>query len=438
MGEVIDGKKIAADIRAEILKTVTEKGGQPGLAVIIVGERKDSQTYVRLKHKAAQECGFRSFQIEMPADITQEQLHEKIEECNNNPDIHGLIVQLPLPKHIDEQAALIKIAPAIDVDGLGPENIVGLYTRGRTPPAYPCTAKGVIEMLKRSGVEFCGARAVVIGRSNIVGLPVAHMLQQLNATVTICHSRTKDIGSVCREADILVAAAGSLEMVKKDFIKPGAAVIDVGTNCVDDASKKAGYRTVGDVAYAECKEVAGKISPVPGGVGPMTIAMLLQNTLESFLRAPAAAVEIDTPATKQVVEARSALKEHTKPGVVTDFDEAAAAAQKITLARYNVWAESKVVFPTKYPPPEAGDGTDVFKAADEGGEGLVTRKEIAKYLMRNQTLRHRLREGWEQFNSNFGTEDKAENHEEIDIEVFKGYWARAAAMRADARPATAP
>eukprot|EP00756_Hemistasia_phaeocysticola_P032174 Hpha_TRINITY_DN16395_c1_g9::TRINITY_DN16395_c1_g9_i1::g.60510::m.60510 len=433
--EVIDGKKIAGDIRSEILKTVTAQRqkfqcGQPGLAVIIVGERKDSQTYVRLKHKAAQESGFRSFQIELPESISQEALEAKIQECNDDAAIDGLIVQLPLPKHINEPAALVKIAPEKDVDGLGPDNIVGLYTRGKTPPAYPCTPKGIIEMLRRSGVQFEGARAVVIGRSNIVGLPVAHMLQQLNATVTICHSRTRDIASVCREADILVAAAGSLEMVKKDFIKPGAAVIDVGTNCVDDASKKAGYRTVGDVAFNECKEVAGKISPVPGGVGPMTIAMLLQNTLESYLRKL-----VDTPAAAEVTAARCVLKEHTKPGVVTDFDQAGEAAQRITVARYAVWQESQVVFPSNYPPPEAGDGADVFKAADEAGEGMVTRKEIAKYLMRNQTLRHRLREGWDKFNLNFGTEDKAENHEEINLDQFKKYWAEAAALRPDARPA---
>eukprot|EP01065_Artemidia_motanka_P042083 TRINITY_DN5580_c0_g1_i1.p2 TRINITY_DN5580_c0_g1~~TRINITY_DN5580_c0_g1_i1.p2 ORF type:complete len:428 (+),score=187.89 TRINITY_DN5580_c0_g1_i1:67-1350(+) len=422
--DTIDGKKIAGDIRAEIAATVKESGGAPGLAVIIVGERKDSQTYVRLKHKFAQECGFKSFQIELPDTITQEQLVQSIEDCNRNPEIHGLIVQLPLPKHINEPAALCKIAPEKDVDGLGPENIVGLFTRGKEPLSYPCTPKGIIEMLKRSGVQIEGARAAVIGRSNIVGLPVAHMLQQLNATVTICHSRTKDIAKVCSECDILVAAAGSLEMVKADFIKPGAAVIDVGTNCVDDASKKCGYRTVGDVAFAECKEVAGKISPVPGGVGPMTIAMLLKNTLESFQRGPAAA-----PKCPAVDEARAKLAEMTKPGVVTDFEHAATAGQDITAARYQAWKDTGAVYPTVYPPPAAGDGKDVFKAADEAGEGLVTRKELAKYLMRNQTLRHRLREGWAKFNSNFGTEDTPENHQELDQAAFVKLWAEAAALR---------
>eukprot|EP01061_Rhynchopus_euleeides_P045734 TRINITY_DN8364_c0_g1_i3.p1 TRINITY_DN8364_c0_g1~~TRINITY_DN8364_c0_g1_i3.p1 ORF type:complete len:293 (+),score=103.29 TRINITY_DN8364_c0_g1_i3:54-932(+) len=286
--EIIDGKAIAAAIRAELKEKITaakDAGkGQPGLAVIIVGVRKDSQTYVRLKHKAAEECGFNSIQIEMPDTTTQEELVAKIQECNTDDKVHGLIVQLPLPKHINEGEALSHVCAQKDVDGLGPDNICNLYTRGKTPLSYPCTPKGIVTMLERSGVEIEGARAVVIGRSNIVGLPVAHMLQQRNATVTVCHSRTRDIAAVCREADILIAAAGCLEFVKADFVRPGAAVIDVGTNCVDDPSKKQGYRTVGDVDFAACKEVAGKISPVPGGVGPMTIAMLLCNTHDSFVR----------------------------------------------------------------------------------------------------------------------------------------------------------
>ncbi|KAJ9441794.1 Bifunctional protein FolD 2 [Diplonema papillatum] len=285
--EIIDGKKVAADIR-EQLKAQAEKfsqdgKGKPGLAVIIVGERKDSQTYVRLKHKAAHECGFESFQIELPADVTQADLEAKVQECNWNKDIHGLIVQLPLPKHLDE-VALTKIAAEKDVDGLGPANIAALYTRGTTPLSYPCTPKGIIALLEASGTPLEGARAAVIGRSNIVGLPVANMLMEKNATVTICHSRTPDVAAVTRECDIIVAAAGSAGLVKDHFVKPGATIIDVGTNCVDDPSKKLGYRTVGDVDFEACKEVAGKITPVPGGVGPMTIAMLLSNTLDSFKR----------------------------------------------------------------------------------------------------------------------------------------------------------
>ena len=204
-------------------------------------------------------------------------------ECNENPAVHGLIVQLPLPKHINEAHVLSRIVSKKDVDGLGPENICNLYTRGKTPCSYPCTPKGIITLLERSGVAIEGARAAVIGRSNIVGLPVAHMLQQMNATVTICHSKTKDIAGICRECDIIVAAAGCLEFVKADFIKPGAAIIDVGTNCVEDSTKKQGFRTVGDVDFAACKEVAGKITPVPGGVGPMTIATLMGNTYEAYM-----------------------------------------------------------------------------------------------------------------------------------------------------------
>ena len=289
MGDnIIDGKKISADIRNELRieaeKLAEEGKGQPGLAVIIVGDRKDSQTYVRLKHKAAEECGFKSVQIELPGDISQDDLLNEIQKVNEDPSVHGLIVQLPLPKHIDEGVCLAKLAASKDVDGLGPENIMSLYTRGKEPAAYPCTPQGIIALLDRSGVKIEGARAAVIGRSNIVGLPVAHMLQQRNATVTICHSRTPDIPSVTKDCDIVVAAAGCKELVTSEFLKKGAAVIDVGTNCIDDATKKAGYRTVGDCDFKSCKEVAGKITPVPGGVGPMTIAMLLTNTLISFKR----------------------------------------------------------------------------------------------------------------------------------------------------------
>ena len=219
-----------------------------------------------------------------PSDRVRHHFPTQIEKCNQDNEIHGLIIQLPLPKHINEAEALCKVCPSKDVDGLGPENIAALYTRGKTPFAQPCTPKGIVCMLERNGVAIEGKRVAVIGRSNIVGLPVAHLLQQKNATVTLCHSKTVDIAAVCREADILIAAAGCREFVKADFIKPGAAVIDVGTNCVEDATKKQGYRTVGDVAFDECREVAGLISPVPGGVGPMTIAMLLSNTLESYER----------------------------------------------------------------------------------------------------------------------------------------------------------
>jgi 5,10-methylene-tetrahydrofolate dehydrogenase/methenyl tetrahydrofolate cyclohydrolase len=256
----------------------------PGLAVIIVGSRKDSQTYVKLKHKAAEECGFRSIQIELAEDITQSALHAEIESLNRDPAVHGILVQLPLPKHIDEASALELIDPHKDVDGLHPVNVGLLHTRGKTPHFTPCTPLGVVELLKRSGVGIAGKRACVIGRSNIVGLPVAQLLLRENATVTICHSRTERTAEIVKECDIVVAACGQAELVRGDWIKQGACVIDVGTNPIDDSSRKVGYRLVGDVAYEEVRRVAGRITPVPGGVGPMTIAMLIRNTFDGFRR----------------------------------------------------------------------------------------------------------------------------------------------------------
>ena len=282
--ERIDGKAIAESIRGELKEAVAKLGGSPGLAVIIVGDRKDSQTYVRLKGQAAEECGFKSFKFELPETVAQDELEAKIREVNNEPTIHGLIVQLPLPKHINEAQALETISPAKDVDGLHPINVGLLNMKGREPYFKPCTPQGVIVLLDRSGVTIEGKRAVVIGRSNIVGLPVAQLLTQRNATVTVCHSRTVGTDAIVREADIVVAACGQAELVKGSWLKPGAVVIDVGTNPVDDATKKQGYRLVGDVNFAEASEVASKITPVPGGVGPMTIAMLLTNTMISFKR----------------------------------------------------------------------------------------------------------------------------------------------------------
>ena len=290
MAQIIDGKQIADTIRLEIKSEVqriqSERGGsaRPGLATIIVGSRKDSETYVRLKHKAAEECGFLSIQIALPEDISQEALHETIATLNADPNCHGMIVQLPLPKHINEVDALEKIDPSKDADGLHPVNVGLLNSKGRKPFFYPCTPMGVIELLKRSGIPIAGKRAVVLGRSNIVGMPAAMLLLQNNATVTIVHSQTVDAPSIVKEADIVVAAIGKAELVRGSWLKPGAAVIDVGTNPVDDATKKAGFRLVGDVAYEEALQVAGWITPVPGGVGPMTIAMLLRNTLESWKR----------------------------------------------------------------------------------------------------------------------------------------------------------
>jgi 5,10-methylene-tetrahydrofolate dehydrogenase/methenyl tetrahydrofolate cyclohydrolase len=287
--QIIDGKAIAATIRGEIAADVeamkAQYGKVPGLATVLVGERKDSQTYVRMKKKACAEVGITSFGHDLPADVSQEELLRVVRDLNANPDVHGILVQLPLPDHIDDEEILGAISLDKDVDGFHPLNIGRLSMKRREPLYVPCTPKGCIELLDRTGVEIEGKRAVVLGRSNIVGLPVAMLLLHRNATLTICHSRTKDLPRVVREADILVAAVGRAEMVRGDWVKPGAVVIDVGVNAVDDPTSEKGYRLVGDVAFDEVKEVAAAITPVPRGVGPMTIAMLLRNTTDSAKRA---------------------------------------------------------------------------------------------------------------------------------------------------------
>jgi 5,10-methylene-tetrahydrofolate dehydrogenase/methenyl tetrahydrofolate cyclohydrolase len=225
-----------------------------------------------------------SFGADLPANISQAELLRVVRDLNANPDVHGILVQLPLPDHIDEEQILSAISIEKDVDGFHPINIGRLSMKRREPLFVPCTPKGCIELLLRTGVQIEGKQAVVLGRSNIVGLPVAMLLLHRNATLTICHSRTKDLPGVVRQADILIAAVGRAEMVRGDWVKPGAVVIDVGINSVDDPSNPKGYRLVGDVAFDEVKEVAGAITPVPGGVGPMTIAMLLRNTLDGAKR----------------------------------------------------------------------------------------------------------------------------------------------------------
>ena len=301
-GTDIDGKAIAQTIRTEIKDAVAElktsTGKVPGLAVILVGERRDSQTYVRMKKKACEECGIASFGFDYPSDVTMETLSGKIADLNADPAVHGILVQLPLPEHIDEDAILTSIDPKKDVDGLHPLNTASLCSTsthvGSTkidwsdfttiPFHIACTPQGCIELLDRSSVELKGKNAVVIGRSNLVGLPVAMLLMHRNATVTIVHSKTNDVSGVVKKADVVVAAVGRAEMVKGDWIKDGAVVVDVGINSVDDPTAKRGYRLVGDVDYKAAKEKAGQITPVPGGVGPMTIAMLLRNTLNSCKR----------------------------------------------------------------------------------------------------------------------------------------------------------
>ena len=286
--QLIDGTAIAATIRGEIKAEVEEMqakyGKVPGLSTVLVGNRRDSQAYVRMKKKACSEVGITSFGHDLPEDISQEALLKVVRDLNANPDVHGILVQLPLPNHIDDEEILGAISLAKDVDGFHPLNIGRLSMKRREPLYVPCTPKGCIELLDRSGVSIEGKRAVVLGRSNIVGLPVAMLLLHRNATLTICHSRTKDLPGVVREADILIAAVGRAEMVRGDWVKPGVVVIDVGVNAVDDPTREKGYRLVGDVAFDEVKEVAAMITPVPGGVGPMTIAMLLRNTLDGAKR----------------------------------------------------------------------------------------------------------------------------------------------------------
>ncbi|CAK4614217.1 hypothetical protein LEN26_009645 [Aphanomyces euteiches] len=285
MATVIDGKAIGAaildEIKAEVEKNVQEFPNYvvPGLAVVLVGDRKDSATYVRMKKKACEQLGFRAVGVNLPVDITFETLMDEIDKLNADPAVHGILVQLPLPAHLNEELVLSHIVPAKDVDGLHPMNVAALSIRSKLPYVVACTPAGCLELLDRHGIEIAGKRAVVIGRSRIVGIPMAHLLLDRNATVTICHSKSVDLEAVVREADIVVAACGRAEMVQGSWLKPGCAVIDVGINSIDDATKKAGYRLVGDVHYASAKEVAGVITPVPGGVGPMTIAMLMKNTL---------------------------------------------------------------------------------------------------------------------------------------------------------------
>jgi len=282
---IIDGKQIGQDIRDEVKIAVDNRLKQglsaPGLATVLVGENPASKVYVRNKQKACAEVGIASFGHNLPGDATQDEVETLVRNLNADPAVNGILVQLPLPRHLDEEKVLTAIDLNKDVDGFHPVNIGRLAQKGREPVFVPCTPAGCMVMLERAGAQLNGANAVVLGRSNIVGMPVALLLVKANATVTICHSRTRDLASVVRGADVLVAAIGQPEFVKKEWVKPGAIVIDVGINQVEDASAKRGYRLVGDVAFDEVSEVAGAITPVPGGVGPMTIAMLLKNTLRA-------------------------------------------------------------------------------------------------------------------------------------------------------------
>ncbi len=288
--KIIDGKQIAADIRKELKAEVTALKGQgvtPGLGVILVGDDPASQSYVSAKEKACGDIGIYSDDNRLSVDTTQAALLALVERMNLDPKINGILVQLPLPKHIDESAVLVAIDPDKDVDGFHPMNVGKMMVGDEG--FLPCTPHGVVQMLKRSGVETSGAHVVVVGRSNIVGKPVANMLLQkkegANATITLCHTRTKDLGFHTRQADIIIAASGWPKTITADMVKDGAVVIDVGVNRVEDPSRERGYRLVGDVDFDVVKEKASMITPVPGGVGPMTITMLLYNTVKSAKRA---------------------------------------------------------------------------------------------------------------------------------------------------------
>ena len=286
--QIIDGKKLAAETRAEIARGVAalkaERGVTPGLAVILVGDNPASVSYVTAKERACREAGMLSREIRLPATVAESDLICEIEKLNADPAIHGILVQLPLPKGFSEEHVIEAIAPEKDVDGFTPVN-VGKMLIGEDC-FLPCTPHGIIKLIEVTGMNLAGKHAVVIGRSNIVGKPVAALLSRksVNATVTLCHTGTKDLAAFTRIADVVVVAAGRPDTLTGDMLKPGAVVIDVGVNRVPDATKEKGYRLCGDADFASCATVASAITPVPGGVGPMTITMLLWNTLESARR----------------------------------------------------------------------------------------------------------------------------------------------------------
>lgn len=292
--KIISGKDIARAIRDELNEQVAElarSGLVPGLATVLAGDDPASRLYVGMKNRAAAEAGIHSRQVTLSGSATEDELLGLIAELNADPAIHGILVQLPLPRQIDESKVLLAIDPDKDVDGFHPVN-VGRLATGDTDVLAPCTPRGVIEMLVRSGVDPSGKHVVVVGRSNIVGKPMALLLLRRapggNATVSVAHSRTADLGALTRTADVLIVAVGRPNTVTREMVKPGVTVIDVGTNRVDDPTRERGYRVVGDVDFEGVSEVAGAITPVPGGVGPMTIAMLLANTVEAAIRLRAA------------------------------------------------------------------------------------------------------------------------------------------------------
>ena len=288
--ELIDGRAIASEVRGEVAEGVAELAGsgvQPGLGVVLVGDDPASASYVRMKTRACEEVGIEARDATLPSDTPEEEILRRVEALNEDPAIHGILVQLPLPDHVDERRVMERIRPEKDVDGFHPMN-VGRMVSGDPDAFRPATPAGIQEMLRRIGWDPEGRRAVIVGRSNIVGRPLAEILLQkepwANATVTVAHSRTRELGQVTREAELLVVAVGRPETVTGEMVREGAVVIDVGSNRVEAPETEKGYRWVGDVAFEEVREKASWITPVPGGVGPMTIAMLLRNTLEAARR----------------------------------------------------------------------------------------------------------------------------------------------------------
>lgn len=285
--QIIDGKAIAAEVRAEAAKKVLElkkKGISPCLAVILVGDNPASVSYVTGKQKALAEAGMTDRSVKLPESTSEEELLNIIHTLNDDASVHGILVQLPLPAHINEEKIILAIKPEKDVDGFHPMNVGNLAIGKKT--YLPCTPHGIVVLLEKMGIPTSGKNAVIIGRSNIVGKPLALLLlrKEINCTVTICHTGTKNIAEIARQADILIAATGKVHTVTRDMVKSGAVVIDVGVNRIPDSSKKSGFRLVGDCDFEDIKEIASYITPVPGGVGPMTIALLMMNTVESAER----------------------------------------------------------------------------------------------------------------------------------------------------------
>jgi 5,10-methylene-tetrahydrofolate dehydrogenase/methenyl tetrahydrofolate cyclohydrolase len=285
---ILDGQAVADRMRAAIGEEAqafaAQHGYPPGLGVVLVGDNPASAQYVRMKRRACEAAGMASFASLLPASSTQQEVEAAVQALNDDPHVHGILVQLPMPPHIDEEKILRLVSLDKDVDGFHPQNIGLLAMKGRDPLFTPATPTGCMVLLQESGVKLEGANAVVLGRSNIVGMPVALMLMKANATVTMCHSRTKDLPGVVRGADVLIAAIGRPNYVKGDWLKPGVVVVDVGTNRIDDPSDSRGYRFVGDVDFEAALPIAGAITKVPGGVGPMTITMLMANTMKAAKR----------------------------------------------------------------------------------------------------------------------------------------------------------